>query len=248
MPATLAEDSDALTARAARGNASLSAGITVSWTFDGGGCGAAGTGRAGAQAIIESTPKLEMTPYLSDIRSSFTIRFNLSRSVLATTLLFSAACIFTVEVHTNPMWESADTRGADQECMCAASLSVELLAMRVIRNRRNARRRLAPAGAPDEAPSENSARWGDSTTRNPDTPPPIGPPAPEPHTTDASGRLEHRVITAGGSRARPVTAPACVTPALAPHCDDRTALDAILLDSSALEVATPPGHAPAPHE
>jgi len=85
-----------------------------------------------------------MTPYLSDIQSSFTISFNLSRSVLATTLLFSAACIFTVEVHANPMWESTDTRGADQECMCAASLSVELLAMRVIRNRRNARRRQGP--------------------------------------------------------------------------------------------------------
>src|SRR5262249_51855575 len=114
MPATLAEDSDALTARAARGNASLSAGITVSWTFDGGGdCGAAGTGRAGPQAIIERTPQLEMTAYLSDIRRGFTINFNLSRSALATTLVFSVACIFTVEVHANPMWESADTRGAD---------------------------------------------------------------------------------------------------------------------------------------
>ena len=85
-----------------------------------------------------------MTPYLTDIRRGFTISSNLTRSALAMTLVFSVDCIFTVEVHANPMWDSADTRGADQECMCAASHSVGLLAMRVSRNCRNARRRLVP--------------------------------------------------------------------------------------------------------
>jgi hypothetical protein len=129
------------------------------------------------------------------------------------TLVFSAACIFTVEVHANPMWESADTRGADQECMCAASHSVGLLAMRLSRNRRNARRRLAPAAAPREAPSESSARWGDSATRTPDTPPPIGP---TPHAGASTWPTQAGSLAPGdrsrAPRARPVTAPACAAP------------------------------------
>lgn len=172
-----------------------------------------------------------MTPYLTDIQSGFTISFKLSRSALATTLVFSAACIFTVEVHANPMWEPTDTRGADQECMCAANHSVGLLAMRVIRNRRNARRQLAPAGASREAPSESSARWGDSATRNPDTPPPSDRP-PEAARADAGGGASSTDQPAPAPRRTATTEPAdaagaVVSPLRCAACRGRrTALDA----------------------
>lgn len=165
-----------------------------------------------------------MTPYRPDIRRNFTTSFNLSRSALATTLVFSVACIFTVEVHANPMWEFADPRGADQSaCVqriipwgCSRCESAGTAATRDGSWPR--------PGAPREAPSESSARWGDSATRNPDTPPPIGPPAARRsrRMADAGGSLEHR-----GDRSRTpighVRSPPGLrrSPALAPHCDDR---------------------------
>jgi hypothetical protein len=139
-----------------------------------------------------------MIPYFTDIPTGFTKLQPTTQRACNDTGVFRR-----LHIHRRGGRESnvgvRNTRGADQERMCACESFRGAARDAASPGIAATRTATSPAGAPRETPGESSARWGDSATRNPDTPPPIGPTAARRSRcmADAGGSPEPRGIAAG---------------------------------------------------